>query len=58
MIIDPLTMPQGNQLDPRVNFLLLCCSTHNPLQFDMPHDHVWKNQIFDSPAPPSPTHGA
>ena len=30
--------------------LLVCYSTHHSLQFDMPHDHVVRNLIFD-PAP-------
>ena len=34
--------------------LLVCYSTHHSLQFDMPHDHVVRNLIFDpAPAPKS-----
>ena len=35
--------------------LLVCYSTHHSLQFDMPHDHVVRNLIFD-PAPPPKSH--
>ena len=35
--------------------LLVCYSTHHSLQFDMPHDHVVRNLIFD-PAPPHKSH--
>ena len=35
--------------------LLVCYSTHHSLQFDMPHDHVVRNLIFDTAPPPSPT---
>ena len=43
MIFDLLTLPQGHKFDPRVKIFLALCSTHHPLQFDMPHDYVWKN---------------
>ena len=42
MIFDLLTSPQGHQFDPGVKILLVSCSTHHPLQFDMPHYHVRK----------------
>ena len=42
MIFDLLTLPQGHQFDPRVKMLPALCSTHHPLQFDMPHDNDWK----------------
>ena len=45
MIFDLMTSPQGHQFDPGVKILLAFCSTHNPRQFDMPHDHVRKNKI-------------
>ena len=32
--------------------LLVCYSTHHSLQFDMPHDHVMRNLIFDLALPP------
>ena len=35
--------------------LLVCYSTHHSLQFDMPHEHVVRNLIFD-PAPPPKSH--
>ena len=35
--------------------LLVCYSTHHSLQFDVPHDHVVRNLIFD-PAPPPKSH--
>ena len=35
--------------------LLVCYSTHHSLQFDMPHDYVVRNLIFD-PAPPPKSH--
>ena len=35
--------------------LLVCYSTHHSLQFDMPHDHVVRNLIFD-PTPPRKSH--
>ena len=38
---------QGHQFDSRVKILLVSCSTNHPLQFDMPHEDVGKNQIFD-----------
>ena len=44
-IFDLLTLPQGHQFDPRVKILLALCSSHHPLQFDMPHDYVLK-KIF------------
>ena len=34
--------------------LLVCYSTHHSLQFDMPHDHVVRNLIFDPAPPPVP----
>ena len=43
MIFDFLTPTQGHQFDPRAKNLLEICSTHHPLQFDMPYDHVPKN---------------
>ena len=33
---------QGQQFNPRVINLLVFCSSYHLLQFDMPHDHVWK----------------
>ena len=39
-----------NDISPLGEILLVSCSTHHPLQFDMPHDHVWKN--FDPQVPP------
>ena len=45
---------QGHQFDPGVTILLVSCSTHHPLQVDMPHDHVRRNLIFD-PSTPCPT---
>ena len=44
MIFDLLTLPQGHQFGPRVKSLLTLCSSHHPLQFDMPHDDVWKKK--------------
>ena len=35
--------PQGHQFDPRVKTLLVSCSTCHPLQFDMSHEKMWKN---------------
>ena len=35
--------------------LLVCYSTHHSFQFDMPHDLVVRNLIFD-PAPPTKSH--
>ena len=59
MIFDLLTSSQGHQFDPRIKNLLAFYSARHPLQFDMPHDHVW---IFLTPwappAPQSPTPGA
>ena len=47
----PFDPTQGHQFDPRVNVLPALLTIH-PLQFDMPHDHVWKNHIFDPPKHP------
>ena len=61
MIFDLWTSPQGHQFDPRVKILIAFCSARHSCQFDMPHDHVWKNKFLTplgTPVPQSPTSGA
>ena len=53
----PLTSPQGHQFDPRMKILLAFCFACNPPGFDMPHDHVWKKNVW-IPRPQSPIPGA
>ena len=38
-----MTTPKGHQFDLSVKILLVACSTHHSLQFDMPHDQVHKS---------------
>ena len=40
MVIDPLTLSQGHQFDPRLKFISVSWSTALTLKFDMPHDYV------------------
>ena len=56
MIFDLLTLPQGHQYDPMVKILLALCSTHHPLQFDMPHDYVLEKNFNPLGAPLRPQH--
>ena len=36
-------------VDPRVKLYPVFCSSHHPLHFDMPHDHI--QNFFDRPTP-------
>ena len=52
-----MTLPHGHQFDHSVKILLVFCSTLYPRQFDMPHDHVGKKNMFDplwTPEPQAP----
>ena len=42
-----MTQPQDHPNNPIVNIVLVSCSTHHPLQFDVPHVHVRNNKYFD-----------
>ena len=42
MIFNLMTSTQGHPFKPRVTILLAFCSTYDPRQFDMPHDHFRK----------------
>ena len=53
MIFDLLTSPQGHQFDPRMKMLYAFCSARHPRRFDMLHDHVCKNKLFDPLGTPS-----
>ena len=57
IIFDLLTSPHGHQFEHSVKILLVFCSTNYPRQFDMPHDHVGKNNFLlpGYPGAPSPT---
>ena len=52
MIIDLLTIPQGHKFYHRVDILRVSRSAHHPLQFDMPHDHVWNEIKILTPKQP------
>ena len=59
--ISPSTIPRAWPMGQSWKILYLISSTLQVLRFDIPHDHVWQNWIFDPPLPhipqvPSPGH--
>ena len=49
-----MTSPHGHQFNHSVKILLVFCSTHYARQFDIPHDHVGKNNCLTPWVPRSP----
>ena len=54
IIFDLLTSSQGHQFDPRMKMLLAFCSACHPRRFDMPHDHVFKKNVYPLGTPSAP----